>query len=122
MNNVTSLVPVHPGEILLEEFMVPMGISVEELASDIRVSPEVVADIIAGRKAVTAEISMRLGRYFRTTRQLWLKMQANYDMHAARFKYADAIARIEPMEGRRVPPSADVLLFRSEVVQSEEDS
>lgn len=122
MNNVTSLVPLHPGEILLEEFMVPMGISVEELATDIRVAPELVADIIAGRKAVTAEVSMRLGRYFRTTRQLWLKMQANYDMHAARIKYADAIARIEPMEGRKLPPSADVLRFRSGVVESDRES
>ena len=122
MSNVTSLLPVHPGTYLIEKYMVPMGISVEELATDIRVSPELVADIIARRKAVSAEISMRLGRYFRTTRQFWLKMQANYDMHAARIKYADAIARIEPMEGRKLPPSADVLRFRSGVVESDGES
>ncbi len=113
MNNVTSLVPVHPGKYLVEKYMDPLGISVDELATDIRVSPDLVSDIIAGRKGVTAETAMRLGRYFRTTTMFWMKMQSNYDMHLARIKYAKSIARVRPMKGRKVPPSADILRFRS---------
>lgn len=112
MSNVTSLVPVRPGTFLVEKYMVPMGISIDELATDLRVSPALVADIIAGRKGVSAETAMRLGRYFRTTYHFWFQMQLDYDMHAARIKYADSVDRIEPMEGRKVPPSADVLRFR----------
>lgn len=112
MNNVTSLVPVHPGKYLVEKYMDPLGISVDELATDLRVAPALVSDIIAGRKGVTADTAMRLGRYFRTTSMFWMKMQGNYDIHAARIKYAKSIARIRPMKGRE-RSSADVLKFRS---------
>ncbi len=113
MNNVTSMLPVHPGKYLVEKYMDPLGITVDELATDIRVSPELVSDIIAGRKGVTAETAMRLGKYFRTTHLFWFKMQIDYDMHAARIKYAKSVARVRPMKGRKVPPSADILRFRS---------
>ena len=112
MNNVTSLVPVHPGKYLVEKYMDPLGISVDELATDLRVSPALVSDIMAGRKGLTADTAMRLGRYFRTTTMFWMKMQSGYDMHLARIKYAKSIARIRPMKGRE-RASADVLRFRS---------
>lgn len=112
MSNVTSLLPVHPGEILAEEFMAPLGISVVELAADIRVSPALVSDIIAGRSGVSAESAMRLGRYFRTSYQMWLNLQKSYDMHHARIEHAESLAQIRPMEGRKVPPTADILRFR----------
>ncbi len=92
--------------------MIPLGISVDELALDIRVSPVLVSDILAGRAGISAESAMRLGRYFRTSYQMWLNLQKNYDMHHARIEHAESIAQIRPMEGRKVPPTAEILRFR----------
>ncbi|WP_282297999.1 HigA family addiction module antitoxin [Stenotrophomonas sp. PS02289] len=112
MSKVTSLLPVHPGEILAEEFMVPLDISVDELARDIRVSPALVSDILAGRAGISAESAMRLGRYFSTSYQMWLNLQKSYDMHHARIEHAQSLAQIRLMEERKVPPTADILRLR----------
>jgi antitoxin HigA-1 len=69
-----KLDPIPPGEILLEEFMVPHGISQNRLARDIGVNPARINDIVHGRSAITAAIALRLGKYFGTTPQLWLNL------------------------------------------------
>ena len=72
--------PVHPGEILLEEFLTPMGISQNRLALDIRVPPRRINEIVHGKRRVTADTALRLGRYFGMSAQFWLGLQMDYDL------------------------------------------
>ncbi len=76
----TKLAPVHPGEILLEEFLVPMGISQYRLASDITVAPRRINEIVHGTRAITADTALRLARYFGTSERFRLNLQARYDL------------------------------------------
>ncbi len=77
------LPPVHPGEILRDEFLVPLGISVYELANAIKVPRSRVNDIVLGRRAMTTDTALRLGRYFGTTPEFWINLQALYDLDVA---------------------------------------
>jgi len=74
---------VHPGEILRKDFLIPIGISVYALANAIRVPRSRVNDIVLGRRAVTADTALRLGRYFGTSAEFWLTLQARYDLEVA---------------------------------------
>ena len=78
--------PIPPGEILLEEFMQPHGLSQNRLARDIDVNPARVNDIVHGRSAITASIALRLAKYFGTTPELWLNLQSDYELRRARAK------------------------------------
>jgi addiction module HigA family antidote len=84
MAKTKKLTPVPPGEILAEEFMKPHRISQNRLARDIDVNPARVNDIVHGRSAITASIALRLAKYFRTTPELWMNLQADYDLRRAR--------------------------------------
>ena len=75
--------PIHPGEILLTEFLKPLGISKYRLAKDIYVSPRRINEIIHGRRAITADTALRLGRFFGMEAQFWLNLQSHYDMEVA---------------------------------------
>jgi len=77
------LPPVHPGEILRDEFLTPMGISVYELANAIKVPRSRANDIVLGRRAITTDTAMRLGRYFGTSSEFWIALQARYDLDVA---------------------------------------
>jgi addiction module HigA family antidote len=77
-----KMTPTHPGEILLEEFLGPMGVSQYRLARDIGVPPRRINEIVHGDRAVTANTALRLGRYFGTSAQFWLNLQAHYDLEA----------------------------------------
>ena len=72
--------PVHPGEILLEEFLQPMGISQYRLAKDISVHPRRINEIIHGNRSISADTSLRLSRYFGVSERFWLNLQARYDL------------------------------------------
>jgi antitoxin HigA-1 len=74
---------VHPGEILRDEFLIPMGISVYELANAIKVPRSRANDIVLGRRAITTDTALRLGRYFGTTPEFWINLQAQYDLDIA---------------------------------------
>jgi addiction module HigA family antidote len=78
-----KLPPVHPGEVLLEDFMKPLVLSQYRVAKDIGVPPLRISQIIRGKRAVTADTAMRLGRYFGTSASVWLRMQARYDLEVA---------------------------------------
>lgn len=95
-NIANALPPVHPGEILAEDFLSPLGMSARALAAAIEVTPARVSDIIAGRRGVTADTALRLGRYFGTTAQLWLNLQTNFDLEIASRELADSIQHIRP--------------------------
>jgi antitoxin HigA-1 len=74
------LAPVHPGEILLEEFLEPMGISQYRLAKAVAVSPRRINEIVHGTRAVSADTALRLARYFGTSERFWLNLQAQYEL------------------------------------------
>ena len=75
-----KLDPVHPGEILLEEFLKPMGLSQNQLARDIGVSPRRINEIVLGKRALTADTALRLARYFRMSPQFWLGLQMDFEL------------------------------------------
>ena len=74
------LPPIHPGEILIEEFLKPMGISQYRLAKDISVPPRRINEIVHGKRAITADTALRLGRFFGMSPQFWLNLQTRYDL------------------------------------------
>jgi addiction module HigA family antidote len=80
------LTPIPPGGIFAKEFMEPNGISQNRLARDIAVNPARINDIVHGRSAITAAIALRLGKYFGTTPELWMNLQASYELRLARAK------------------------------------
>jgi len=84
MRKPTTLEPIHPGEILLEEFMKPMGISINRLARDLAVPPNRVSGIVNGVRAITADTALRLGKYFGVSPEMWLGLQAEYELRVAR--------------------------------------
>lgn len=75
---------IHPGEILLEEFMKPMGITARQLAADIDVSPSRISEIVNGARPITADTALRLGLFFSMEPKFWLNLQADYDIRVAR--------------------------------------
>jgi addiction module HigA family antidote len=78
-----KLPPIHPGEVLQEEFLKPLGISQYQLARDINVAPRRINEIIHGKRAITADTALRLARYFRTSDRFWLNLQARYDLEVS---------------------------------------
>ena len=88
-----DLSPIHPGEILLEDFLKPLGMSQYALARAIRVDKQRLNEIVRGRRAVTAETALRLARYFGTTPDFWLRLRARYDLECAADALGDRIER-----------------------------
>ena len=74
---------IHPGEILLEDFMRPMGISARQLAADIDVSPSRISDVVNGARPITADTALRLGLFFKMEPRFWMNLQSEYDMRIA---------------------------------------
>jgi addiction module HigA family antidote len=87
-----KLKPVHPGEVLSEDFMKPHNLSMNRLALDLRVPVTRIADIVAERRAVTPDTALRLARYFKSSPQFWLNLQIKYDLDIAQ---DESLARIE---------------------------
>lgn len=79
-----ALDPIPPGEILLEEFMKPNDLSQNRLARDIDINPARINDIVHGRSAITAPVALRLAKYFKTTPEFWMNLQAGYELRKAR--------------------------------------
>lgn len=88
-----KLPPVHPGEILREDFMQPLGLSANKLSLDLRVPVTRIADIIHERRGITPDTALRLGRYFNTSARFWLNAQSAYDLEAAEDEFQEAIER-----------------------------
>ena len=83
--------PIHPGEILAEEFLAPLGISQYRLAKDISVPARRINEIVHGQRSVTADTALRLGRYFKMSPQFWLNLQAHYDLEEAEDRIGDKL-------------------------------
>ncbi len=83
---MTKLTNIHPGEVLLEEFLVPMGISQNRIARNMGVPPRRINEIVHGKRTVTADTALRLARYFGTSEEFWMGLQADFDLEEARNK------------------------------------
>jgi addiction module HigA family antidote len=86
MSEEQLLPPIHPGEILLEEFLEPMGISQYRLAKDIGVPPRRINEIVQGKRAISADTALRLSRYFGLSERFWLNLQTRYDLEIEKDK------------------------------------
>ena len=93
-----DVMPVHPGEMLNEEFLKPMGLSQYRLAKEIDVSAPRIGEIVAGRRAITADTDLRLCRFFGLSDGWWLALQARYDLAIAREKIAEKLSSIHRFE------------------------
>ena len=86
-----KLPPVHPGEVLLEEFLAPMEISQYRLAKDISVPARRINEIVHGKRSITADTALRLARYFGTSERFWLNLQTHYDLEVEKDRLADRL-------------------------------
>jgi len=94
------LPPIHPGEILREDFMVPLGISMNQLALDLHVPVTRIAEIVHERRGITPDTALRLGRYFNTSARFWLNAQAAYDLEVAQDELQRTVERdVRPRVG-----------------------
>ncbi len=90
---IDKMPPVHPGEILLEEFMKPMGLTQYRLAKAMHVYPRKINEILQGKRSVTADTALRLSRFFGTTAEVWMNLQAHYDLELARDEVEQQVER-----------------------------
>ena len=88
-----TLSPIHPGEVLFEDFMEPLGLSQYRLAHDIGVTPIRISQIVNGQRAITVDSAMRFARYFGTSAAVWLRLQVRYDLEIAEIELSDRINR-----------------------------
>jgi antitoxin HigA-1 len=101
MAKTKKLAPVHPGEILQADFMVPLGISMNKLSLDLHVPVTRIAEIVHGRRSVTSDTALRLARYFNTSARFWLSLQAAYDLDVAEDNLQHEIQRsVRPLHGK----------------------
>jgi len=90
---VEALAPVHPGEILAEDFMAPVGLTANQLALSLRIPANRITAIIAGKRGITADTALRLARYFGSSAEVWMGLQADYDLQIERDKHGAEIER-----------------------------
>ncbi len=96
-----TIAPIHPGEILMEEFLKPLGISQYKLAKDISVPPRRVNEIVHGRRSISADTALRLSRYFKLSERFWLNLQARYDLEVEKEKFSRIESRVKIFELQR---------------------
>jgi antitoxin HigA-1 len=87
-----KLAPIHPGEVLFEDFLQDMGLSQYRLARDISVPPRRINEIVHGKRSITADTALRLARYFGTSEQFWLNLQVRYDLEVGRDRLGSRLA------------------------------
>ena len=90
--------PIHPGEILMEDFIVGFGITQNKLAVSIGVPPRRINEIVHGKRGITADTAIRLARYFGTSEEFWMSLQSNYELRLERRTLRDKVAEITPLK------------------------
>jgi len=93
----TVMAPVHPGEILLEEFLRPLGVSQYQLAKAVRVPARRINEIVHGQRRISADTALRLARYFGTSERFWINLQARYDLEVEKDRLGAALDDIQPL-------------------------
>jgi addiction module HigA family antidote len=94
---VTVVAPIHPGEVLMEEFLEPLGVTQHRLAVQIGVPPRRISEIVHGKRRVTANTDLRLARYFGTTDRFWLNLQTRFDIETEKDNLGAALEAITPL-------------------------
>lgn len=97
MSEPAVMDPVHPGEVLLEEYLEPLGITRHRLAVAISVPPRRINEIVHGKRGVSADTALRLARYFGTSERFWLNLQGRYELEVERDRLAGILEHIEPL-------------------------
>ena len=100
MSTETVMAPIHPGEILAEEYLGPLGVTQHRLAVAIGEPPRRINEIVHGKRRITADTALRLARFFGTSERFWLNLQSRYDLEAQRAKLADSLDRIHPLASK----------------------
>lgn len=93
----TVMAPVHPGEILLEEFLEPLGVSQYKLAKELGVPARRINEIVHGQRRISADTALRLARFFGTSERFWINLQARYDLEVEKDRLGDALDGIRPL-------------------------
>ncbi len=93
-----QIAPIHPGEILMEEFLHPLGVTQNRLAVSIDVPPRRINEIVHGTRRITADTALRLGRFFGTSAQFWVNLQSHYDLEVELDALGDELTRIQPLQ------------------------
>jgi len=94
---MTVITPIHPGEILMEEFLAPLEISQNRLAVAVGVPPRRINEIVHGKRRISADTALRLARYFGTTDRFWLNLQTRFDLEIQKDQLGDTLDRIQPL-------------------------
>lgn len=95
--NMAAIAPIHPGEVLLEEFIEPLGVTQHHVAVAVGVPPRRINEIVHGKRRITADTALRLARYFGTTDRFWLNLQVRFDLEAERDRLGPALDAIKPL-------------------------
>jgi addiction module HigA family antidote len=93
----TVMAPVHPGEILLEEFLRPLGVSQYQLAKQIGVPARRISEIVHGQRRISADTALRLARFFGTSERFWINLQSRYDLELEKDRLGDTLEEIRPL-------------------------
>jgi addiction module HigA family antidote len=97
MSDESVMPPVHPGEVLAEEYLEPLGVTQHRLAVAIGVPPRRINEIVHGKRGISADTALRLARFFGTSERFWLNLQARYDLEREKDNLGDVLARIRPL-------------------------
>ena len=97
MTAIAVMPPIHPGEVLLTDFLEPLGVTQHRLAIAVGVPPRRINEIVHGKRGISADTALRLSRFFGTTDRFWLNLQSRYDLEIERDRLADTLDRIEPL-------------------------
>ncbi len=97
MTTSDAITPIHPGEILAEEYLRPLGVTQHRLAMAIGVPPRRINEIVHGKRRISADTALRLARYFGTSERFWINLQSRYDLEIERDRIGPSLARIHPL-------------------------
>ncbi len=97
MTTAPMMAPIHPGEILMLEYIEPLGITQHRVAVAIGVPPRRINEIVHGKRGITADTALRLARYFGTSERFWLNLQSRYELEVERARLAETLDQIEPL-------------------------
>ena len=98
MTTATTMPPIHPGEVLMEEYLKPLGITQHRLAIAIGVPPRRINEIVHGKRRITADTALRMARYFGTSERFWMNLQGRYDLEVERDRLIDTLDEITPLK------------------------
>lgn len=98
MNTPATMPPIHPGEVLMEEYLGPLGVTQHRLAVAIGVPPRRINEIVHGKRRITADTALRMARYFGTSERFWMNLQGRYDLEVERDRLIDKLEEITPLK------------------------